>query len=425
MSTQTLRLAASLLVALPVFFSACVKDTCKGTRTYTYYQPIYSTKEDVRKNIKSSPAKALQNPGKICIRGNYIFLNEVDQGIHVIDNTDPSRPKNIAFIAIPGNMDIAVKGDYLYADLYTDMVTLDISNPSNVVLKKAIENIFPERYYSNGFLAASGNNVIVRWDKRDTTVTESCDAPRWRFDMLTSNGAFFAAASSTAGGSNVSASPIGIGGSMARFTIVNERLYAVNNQNLNVFNISNLASPTQGNKINIGWNIETIYPFKNKLFVGSQNGMYIYNITNPDLPVAAGQFSHVRSCDPVIADDNYAYVTLRSGNACQGFTNQLDIVKLNNITDPVLQKTYQLTNPHGLSKDGDLLFICDGAAGVKLYNAANIMDLKLLQTISGLDTYDVIAMNKVALVVAKSGLYQYSYNDPSNPQLISSITFDK
>ncbi|MGZ8511045.1 MAG: hypothetical protein ACXWWA_11730, partial [Chitinophagaceae bacterium] len=171
--------------------------------------------------------------------------------------------------------------------------------------------------------------------------------------------------------------------------------------------------------------IETIYPFKNRLFIGSQTGMFIYNVSNADAPVAAGQFNHVSTCDPVIADDVYAYVTLRSGTSCGGFTNQLDIVKLNNITDPVLQKTYPMKNPHGLSKDGNLLFICDGEDGLKLYNASDVMNLQLLEELGDINAYDVIAMNKIALVVAKDGLYQYSYANPADIRLLSKIAVGK
>ncbi|WP_315816617.1 hypothetical protein [Paraflavitalea speifideaquila] len=138
-----------------------------------------------------------------------------------------------------------------------------------------------------------------------------------------------------------------------------------------------------------------------------------------------GTFSHVRSCDPVIADDHYAYVTLRSGTACQGFTNQLEILNIENLSSPILLKTYPLTNPHGLSKDNNNLFICDGADGVKVFDAANVNDLKLLKKIDGLDAYDVIAFNKWALVVAKDGLYQFNYADVSNIKLLSKISINK
>jgi hypothetical protein len=227
--------------------------------------------------------------------------------------------------------------------------------------------------------------------------------------------------SASAANPSASVSPVGIGGSMARFTIMNDRLYTVSISDLGVYNISNAADPKPGNKISVGWNIETIYPFKNKLFIGSQSGTFIYNVANADAPVKAGEFNHVRSCDPVIADDNYAYVTLRSGSACQGFTNELDIVKLNDFVNPSLLKKYDMTNPHGLSKDGKILFICDGSAGLKVYNASNVSDLSLIKTIPNLDAYDVIAYNKVALVVAKDGLYQYDYTIPSTMRLLSKM----
>jgi hypothetical protein len=152
--------------------------------------------------------------------------------------------------------------------------------------------------------------------------------------------------------------------------------------------------------------------------------MFIYNVVNADAPAPAGQFEHARSCDPVIADDNYAYVTLRSGTECEGFTNQLEIINLKN-GNPVLEKTYSMKNPHGLSKDGNLLFICDGAAGLKLYNAADVLNLQLVSEVSDIETFDVIAMNKIALVVTKDGLYQYSYADLPGLRLLSKITIGK
>lgn len=417
----TVEIASFLLITVILGMTACVKDSCKEMHTYTFYQAVYKTKSEVRENIKSNSPRQVENPGKINIRGNYIFLNETDKGIHVIDNTNPSQPQNIAFIDIPGNMDLAVKGNTLYADLYTDLVAIDISNPVSVKLSKVIESVFPYRYWGNGFVGTNNSDqIITDWVKRDTTVTESCERQNWLFTGRAD--IFFAAQSNS---SAASVSPVGVGGSMTRFTIMNDWLYTVGISHLDVFNIVNANDPKHTNRVNVGWSIETIYPFKDQLFIGSQTGMFIYNVSNADAPVADGKFNHASSCDPVIADDDYAYVTLRSGTACQGFTNQLDIVKLNNITDPVLQKSYPMKNPHGLSKDGDLLFICDGDAGLKLYNAANVLNLQLIDGIGDINAYDVIAMNKIALVVAKDGLYQYSYANPASIRLLSKITSGK
>ena len=84
-----------------------------------------------------------------------------------------------------------------------------------------------------------------------------------------------------------------------------------------------------------------------------------------------------------------------------------------------------MTNPHGLSKDGDLLFICDGNDGLKVYNAANRNSISLIKHITGLSTYDVIAWNDVAIVSATDGLYQYDYSDVNNIKLLSKTVWKK
>ena len=414
----TVEIASFLLIGFTLLFTACIKDSCKETHTYTYFVPVYKAKEEVKANIKSNASKEIEKPGKIYTLGNYIFLNEVDKGIHVIDNNNPSNPVNISFIDIPGNMDMAVKGNILYADMYGDLVTIDITDPRSVKLTKTIEGIFPERMWGNGF-RGSGDNIVVDWIRKDTTVTESCERQNWLFEGRAD--IFFSSSKANAA---VSASPVGVGGSMARFTIVNDYMYTVDMHNLKCISISNAADPVLKSNVNAGFDIETIFPFKNTLFVGSMGGMYIFDITNPESPVAKSTFVHSRACDPVIADDNYAYVTLRAGTTCGPSANELQVIDIKNLASPSLVKSYSLSGPYGLAKDDDLLFICDGTAGLKAYNAADVQNLQLKKTISGIDTYDVIAMNKIALVVAKDGLYQYDYSDVSDIKLLSKIVIE-
>ncbi len=415
--------ASSLLfVSITMFvFQGCVKDNC--TSHYTFWEPVYRTKAEARANIKNNNPREIERPGKIYVRGQYIFLNEIDRGVHIIDNSNPSSPRNIAFVDIPGNLDMAVKGNMLYADFYTDLVAIDITDPRNIAVRKFTENIFPERIWGNGF-SPNPTAVIVDWIKKDTVVPVVCGGNGGIFGgPKRSDVIFFANAQTGTGGPTAAApSPFGVGGSMARFTIVNNHMYAVSSSALNVVSISNPADPVFSNKVNIGWGIETIYPFSNRLFIGSNVGMFVYDIANPTNPVKLSSFAHARSCDPVIADNNHAFVTLRSGNACLGFTNQLDVLDITTITNPVLKKTYPLTNPFGLSKDGNTLIVCDGRDGLKFYNATDVNNLQLLKTISGAEVYDVIAFNGWALVVSKDGLYQYDYNSLSDIRLLSKLT---
>lgn len=348
------------------------------------------------------------------IKGNYLFLSEKNKGIHIINNTNPASPVNESFIPIPGTEDVVVKGNTLLADCFIDLLSIDISDPSNAKLVHIAANVFPERRYINGF-SLDSNMVIVDWVTKDTTTSVEF------FNQYAGGGIteknFFIPATSGGG------SQAGVGGSMARFTLVNQYLYTVSNSNLRVFDVNNPVDPVVKSNTSMGWNIETIYPVKDKLVIGSQSGMFVYSITNPVLPAMLCTFTHASSCDPVIADDQYAYITLRSGTNCLGFSNQLDIVDISNITSPVWKKTYQMVNPHGLSKDLNMLFICDGRAGLKVFDATDINSLQLLKSIPMSSTYDVITINKHAIVSAEDGIYQYDYSNPSNITLLSKLAW--
>ncbi|MEP7110673.1 MAG: hypothetical protein ABI760_21955 [Ferruginibacter sp.] len=415
-------LRLSMIIAVCFMLQSCVKDTLQTT--YTYFLPVYKSKIEVWQSIRSAPPRPLQKTGKLFLYGRYIFINEINKGVHIIDNANPRAPKNVSFIDIPGNLDIAVKNNMLYADLYTDMVTVDIGDPANIVLKKVSSKVFPERDYINGF-AVDSSQYIIDWVKRETTNKNELNDNK----SLMQSGPWFDAMLLS---SNAGTKVIGVSGSMARFTIVNNYLYTVGRSDLTAFNIASPADPLMENLQTLGWNIETIYPLKDKLFIGSQTGMFIYSIADPASPAFLGSFSHACFNDPVIADDQYAYVTLRANtnaSACWGAVaaqrNELDIVNITNILQPFLEKVYDMSEPKGLSKDGDHLFICDGKAGLKIYNTANVHDIQLVENIGHINPFDVICQAGLAIVVADEGIYQYDYTNINNITLISKIAIDK
>ena len=400
------------LIALILTFPGCVKD--EVTRTYSIMRPIFADKAQVIADIKSGTPRQLESPGKIFIKGHHLFINELNKGVHVFDNSNPSSPKAVSFISIPGNIDIAVSGSYLYADMYTDMLTIDIHDPLNARLVDTAAFVFPERMYYSGW-SDDPSQIIVDWVVKDTTVSAE-PVNGWFGDCAA---CIFVPQSASS--DNFKAYVPGIAGSMARFVIVNNYLYGVNQHSLVAFNIDNPADPVRTADVGIGWQIETIYPFMNHLFIGSVTGMFIYNINNPAAPEPEGTFTHARSCDPVVADEDYAYVTLRANERCTGTANQLEIIDVADIKAPRLLATYPMSNPHGLAKDGDLLFICDGEAGVKIYDASDIHDLTMIKVLSNINAFDAIAWSGRLIISAKNGLFQYDYSEPEDIRLLSKI----
>ncbi|MBX3044513.1 MAG: hypothetical protein KIT33_10770 [Candidatus Kapabacteria bacterium] len=397
---------------------------CCTTQHYEYktvvYQPIYKPANEIRNGVKVSPPKQLKNTGKIYVYGNYIFINEKKEGIHVVNNANPSSPQIISFIEIPGNGDIAVKNNILFADSYIDLIAFDITNPTQANLVKRIENVFPNSLNSEVFgFNDPDKGILIDVIMKDTVIKYSykdCgDGMPIGVDM--SEGRPNADFSGAKGGAGAT----GIGGSMARFTIYDNYLYAVDRNNLQVVDIKIPADPKLWSKLNVGWDIETIFPFKNRLFIGSMTGMFIYDVSTPWNPQLLGQFSHARACDPVVADDNYAYVTLRTGTACAGNLNQLDVLDIRDLRNPRLIKSYPMQEPAGLGLDNDILFICDGPAGLKVFDAANPEDLKLLDWQPEMKTFDVIPLGYSLLMIGEDGFYQYDYSDPKKLILLSKI----
>ena len=400
------------LAAMAMLFSSCFKDSCR--HTYSIYLPVYQTLTELRAKVKSSSATPVVNAGKLFTVGNWIFLNEQNKGIHVIDNSNPSRPANKAFIDIPGNIDMYVKGNILYADLYCDMLAVDISNPAQIKPAKYLTNIFPDKSAYTTAANPDSIKIITDWIKRDTTV--DCDVYRSWGSCAYCNG-FALAPQPTNDAFKAAAN--GKAGSMARFAVNDNYLYAVTTRDLNVIDISAAANPVFVQKKSIGWDIETIFPYNNKLYIGAGSNMSVYDLQDPLNPSVLSWTGHWCSHDPVIVDNNYAYVTLHEANVCNDKVNQLEVYNITGNLSPMLVKTYPLTHPLGLSKDGDLLFVCDD--GLKIFNVADAANPKLLQHVTGPTTYDVIAQNGVALVVAKEGLYQYDYSSINNIRLISKL----
>ncbi len=408
-------LSAGCLVIMVFFLSSCFKDNCR--HAYKIYTPVYSTLSDIRASVKSSAAVPIGNAGKLYLSRNWIFLNEQGKGIHVIDNSHPANPVKAGFINIPGNVDMSVKDNILFADMYSDLAAINISNPLHAVAGHFMINTFPEKSLNPTIINPDSARVQTGWTTRDTAV--ACNAINYYcnncpiyFDVP--SGAFYAASSSSPSGANAN-----VAGSMARFATVGNYLYAVNSNALRVIDINQPANPAFVQSKSIGSSIETIFPYNNQLYIGASNSMSIFGLQNPADPQKLSVSGHWCSHDPVVVDGKYAYVTLHAANFCGSTTNELDVYDISNAGNPSPVKIYPLVNPKGLSKDGNLLFICDD--GLKVYDATVPADMKLVKHIRYIDAYDVIATNGIAYLVNSQGLYQYDYSDLRHIHLLSSL----
>lgn len=215
----------------------------------------------------------------------------------------------------------------------------------------------------------------------------------------------------------------GTGGSLARFTIAANHLYLADYATVNVYDLADPNNPIKKSTVNVGFGVETIFPYQDKLFIGSTTGMFIYSIANPGMPVKLGSALHVRSCDPVVASGTTAYVTLRGGSACGPAEDGLYIYDISNVTSPVQKSLFRISTPGGLGIKDSVVFVCRGNSGMTLVNVKNPSAPTLMYTITDGSYIDVIPYGDLLICYVATGLFIYDISNLNQLIKIGTVTY--
>jgi hypothetical protein len=305
---------------------------------------------------------------------------------------------------------------------------LDLQDISNIHEIGRVEEILPYVLppVDNDYPTAAidqEQGVVTGWEVRQIKERHYGHDDYYPMPIYYKDGSFLAETNAGGASSGMSGSGIGAGGSMARFAISGNVLYIMSEYEIKALDITNKANPVVHGYTYSTWNAETLFLSGKYMFIGTSNGMLVYDISNPLVPQQISAFSHATGCDPVIVDDTLAYITIRTGTTCNGASNVLSVVDIKVINQPKPVMTYPLTNPNGLGKDGDLLFICDGSAGLKIFDASDPKTItsRLIKNYTGIHAFDVIPVGGILMLIGDDGLYQYDYSDIQNISLLSSI----
>ena len=413
-----------------IAFSGC-SDTVTETVTYKINEPVFMSEKAFRESVQvTQEPQPISNYGKMCFYEGYIFIAESEKGIHIINNSDPSNPRNTGFIELLGNADLAIRNGKLYADALIDLVWFDVSNPDRPVLEGRLENVFAQYMplpsvdneygidYNMCYSMYGVKGVIVGWEVKQRTETHTYETSRsgiTGIGMATLN--YASAEKSPSSGS----SSVGVNGSMSRFALYRDYLYSVINNRMNIIDLSGDEPEKAADDIYIGNNVETIFSYKDNMFMGTPTGMVIYSVNDPLKPEYVSSISHVFGCDPVVVENDMAYVTIHSGNFCGQTNNDLLIYDVSNVKSPRHIVTYAMKNPKGLGIDNGALFLCDD--GLKIFDASDPQTLMAnrLAHYSGMDGFDVIPFDNVLMMIADDGLYQYDYTDLTKIRQLSKL----
>ncbi len=413
-----------LITILSVVITSCED---KRLQSYTANVPVYMSYEDLRASFEVKTIEELVKPGKIYFKDQTMFINEYQKGIHVVDLSDLSNPTQKAFIKIPGNVDMAIKENILYADSYVDLVLIDISNPEHPTEVKRIEEMFEYviptydwDYPLDEIDEEKG--VITGFEIKEITREVYNNPYPWPifydYVSLESSSVRYNA---PMGGDG---SAYGVGGSMARFITYDDYLYTLESTyKLKSIDISNLDQPVVKNEQTLWGNVETIFISGEHMYVGTSNGMHILGLQEPSVPNLKSTYQHVTACDPVVVDGNLAYVTLRAGNMCGGTQNLLEVIDIADKYEPKRMVSYAMSDPYGLGINDGTLFVCEGENGLKVYDATDpyAITSNKIADFGEIHAHDVIPLSSFLFMIGDDGFYIYDYSDLNDITLLSTL----
>jgi len=220
-------------------------------------------------------------------------------------------------------------------------------------------------------------------------------------------------------------------GSYATMLTISNHLYVVNKTQITTFDISNPNSPIERSKIDVGFDIESLYHYQGFLLIGSANNMYIYRIGTDGIPIreSTTQYNEafgeeVCTSDPIVVRENIAYVTLASViDLCGDFRaiNELRVYDIVDIKAPKLLNTVNMMSPKGLGYGKSHLFVCDQNDGLVVFNLDDPLNPIKVKSFGGFEGFDLIVNGALLVVVAKDELLQYDITDESNIKFLSKI----
>lgn len=386
---------------------------------YTINEPVFISHAEFRSSAKvTQEVHPLNNPGKMCFYNNYLYISDPGKGIHIINNTRPSNPHITGYIQLTGNNDLIIRNNLLYADAFVDLVWFDISDPSQPVLKGRSENIFPDAFPASDNEYGYDYDLCYKGMKEDRVVIGWKLAERSEEILYNEKKELiYDAVSPSYIGMNT-----GVTGSMSRFGLYDNYLYAVINNKLIIIDLSSSTPQKSIEDIYVGSNVETIFSYADKMFMGTPFGLLIYSVKEPLNPAYCSQIWHVYGCDPVVVENNLAYVTIHSDNQCGQNANELIIFDVSDVYQPKQIVSYNMHNPKGLGIDKDRMFLCDD--GLKIFKITNDPQTLISQQLvhyTGMNGYDVIPYNNILIMISDKGLYQYDYSDLNAIRLLSTI----
>ena len=359
----------------------------------------------------------------IALSGNYAYLANGDNGLSIVDISDPALPTIVGSYAYYSGYaySVAVSGDHAYiANGNSGLIIVDLKNPAVPIFKGRYDT-------SNAKSAAlSGNYAYIADDTNGLVVVDITNpsAPRsasyydtMKANAVTVSGSYAYIADDSNGlvivnVSNPTASTYAgrydTSGNASGVTVSGNYAYVADgDKGLSIVNIANPAAPS----IAAIYSATAGYAYGvavsgNYAYVAyGRSGLAIVNVSDPSKPTRAGVYDVAGFASGVAISGNYAYIAY-------GYMG-LTIVDINDPARPRRTGNYITTGyARDIAVSGSYAYVADDAYGLVIVDITN----PAAPTLKG--RYDTAGR---AWGVAVSGNYAY-VADGANGLVILDIT---
>lgn len=387
---------------------SCSKN-CSVEYTYLGMKPYVVTFSEIKRVTVDAP-QSFENYGSTTVYGDYIYVTEPGKGIHVFDNQNPAAPVQTSFIKIPGNEQSIIKDGKMYANGYVDLFVLDVSTPSTPRVLNMVNNFFPGTYEltNDGIVLYELEKMTQKCDCGETPnlISESKDGLKYvridqQSDLIQSSDGNIRFEK----GSNTQKITQSLMGSTAKYAIVDNGLFIVDKNGLKSFSLSNSLNPTKVSQLDFTGG-ETVFGMKNRVLVGTNSAVRFYKINSDQSLTYSSMLDHVTSCDPVVANDKYAYATFKTSTTCGGWRSALMVADISNFPREISNLT--MTAPGGLGIVGNKLLVTSAKSNVHIFDIQNPEQPVGKVTFQQSDASDIIPLSSDRfLVFGKSSVTQY------------------
>lgn len=373
----------------------------------------------------------------VYVSGNYAYITNLEEGLEIINISNPSNPIFIADYKTGDQFhDAIIEGDlaFIAASSFTSFQIVNISNPSNPTFLSGISSsqgigritIFGDY----AFLTVGGNGIRIVdiSNPRSPSLIRTFDTYGYAYEVAI-EGDYAYVADSSGGLSILDVSDPANPSFITNYTMSGVQPVQANGvwisgdlafvscylAGVHIVNISNPANPTFVAKYSRYGAAHDVFIEGNNLYLANFHlGVSFVDITDPYNPIGVGRYDTYDASE-IFVEGEYIYLADELGG--------LQIAKIGDIKS--LSKVGSVDTPgyaESVDLDGDYAYVADVGEGLQIINMNDPTSPVLVgnyDTVSG--ARDVKVSGKYAyLAVSLEGLVIVNITDRSAPTFVAS-----